>query len=100
MQGRRAAGGAAGLKCHVSCAAAHAIGCVLLRFLESDDLGVVEQVVLVPALADDLAGAVQNHTAHGGIGRGDADTAPRQFQGATHPVEVEVGDGVGRGHRN
>jgi hypothetical protein len=49
---------------------------------EGDDFGVVEQVVLVPALAGDLAGAVENDAADGGVGRGDADAAARQLEGA------------------
>ena len=45
----------------------------------------------MPALADDLAGAVENDAADGGIGRGDTDAAARELEGAAHPVEVEVG---------
>ncbi len=89
--GRRAAGDVAGLEGDVGRAALNAIGSVLLRFVEGDDFGVIEQVVLVPALADDLAGAVENDAADGGIGRGDADAAPRQLEGALHPVNVLVG---------
>jgi hypothetical protein len=96
--GRRAAGDVAGLEGDVGRAAANAIGRVLLRLFEGDDLRVVEEVVLVPALANDLAGAVENHAADGGVGRGDADAAPREFEGALHPVEVLVVDGVGGSH--
>ena len=63
---------------------------VLLSFLEGDDFGVVEQVVFMPAFADDLAGAVENHAAYGGIGRGERDAAPGQFEGALHPVGVLI----------
>ena len=44
----------------------------------------------MPALADDLAGAVENDAADGGVGRGDADAAARQLEGAPHPVGVLV----------
>jgi len=71
---------------------------VLLRLFESDDFRVVEQVVLVPALAHDLVGAVENHAAHGGVRRGDADAAACQFKGALHPVEIEIGELVEGGH--
>ena len=63
---------------------------VLLGNFEGDNFGVVQQVVLVPALAGHLPGAVQNHAAHGGVGRADGDAAPRQLQGALHPVTVLV----------
>ena len=61
---------------------------VLFGFVESDDLGVIEQVVLVPALADDLAGTIEDDAADGGIRRTDADAAPRQLERALHPACV------------
>jgi hypothetical protein len=64
------------------------VACVSCGLAESDDLGVVEEIVLVPALANDLAGAVENDAADGGVGRGDADAAARKLEGALHPVEV------------
>ena len=88
--GRRAAGDVAGLEGDVGRAALNAIGCVLLRLFEGDDFRVVEQVVLVPALADHLSGAVENHAAHSGVGRGDADAAARELNGALHPVSVLI----------
>ncbi len=59
---------------------------VLFGFAERDDLGVVEQVVLVPAFANDLAGAIENDATHGGVWRGDADAAAGEVEGALHPV--------------
>ena len=86
----------AGLECDVGGAALDAIAGVLFGLVEGDDFGVVEEVVLVPAFADDLAGAVENDAADGGIGRGDADAATRELEGAPHPVSVFVGDVHGR----
>ena len=48
------------------------------------------EVVFVPALANDLAGAIEDDAADGGVGRGDADAAAGEFEGALHPVEVFV----------
>ena len=42
---------------------------------ECDDFGMVAEIVLVPAFADDLASAVEDDAAHGGVGRGYADAA-------------------------
>ena len=80
--GRRAAGDAAGLERDVGRAAVDAVARVLAGLAEGDDFGVVEEIVLVPALADDLAGAVENDAADGGVGRGDADAAARELEGA------------------
>ena len=52
-----------------------AVAGVLFCFVEGDDFGVVEQVVFVPAFADDLAGAVEDDAADGGVGRAYADAA-------------------------
>jgi hypothetical protein len=56
-------------------AAAQAFASVLLGNFEGYDFSVVEKVVLVPALADNLARAVEDHAAHGGVGRADGDAA-------------------------
>jgi hypothetical protein len=90
--GRRAAGDVAGLEGDVGSATVDAVACVRCRLAEGDDLGVIEEIVLVPALSDDLAGAIENDAADGGVGRGDADAAARELEGAAHPVEVEIGD--------
>ena len=86
--GPGAAGVVAGLERDVGGAAAKAFFGMLLRLPEGDDFGVVEQVVLVPAFADDLAGAVEDDAADGGIGRGKSDAAAGEFEGALHPVDV------------
>jgi hypothetical protein len=62
----------AGLQSDVSRAAAQPLARVLSGNLEGGNLGVVQQVVLVPTLAGHLPGAVQNHAAHGRVGRADA----------------------------
>ena len=68
-----------GLEGHVGCAAPHAIidaiGQVLLRLFEGDDFRVVEKVVLMPALADDLAGFARERLANYKV--------PRQVETAT-----------------
>jgi len=88
---RSAAGDRAGLEGDVGGAAVDAVACVSRGLAEGDDFGMVEKVVLVPALANDLTGAVENDAADGRVGRGDADAAARKLEGAAHPVEVEVG---------
>ncbi len=65
---------------------------MLFGFVEGDDFGVVAEVVFVPAFADDLAGAVEDDAADGGVGRGNADAATGQVEGALHPVGVFVGN--------
>ncbi len=88
--GAGAAGVIAGLEGDVGGAAFEAVARVLSGFVEGDDFGVVEQVVLVPAFADDLAGAIEDDAADGGVGRGDADAAAGEFEGALHPVDVFI----------
>ena len=78
----------AGLERDVGSAAAETLFGVLLSFAKGDDFGVVEEVVFMPALADHLAGAVEDDAANRGIGRGESDAAPGQFEGALHPVCV------------
>jgi hypothetical protein len=68
----------------------NAVAGVSRGLAKGDDLGVVEQIVLVPTLANDLAGAVENDAADGGIRRGDADAAASKLEGAAHPVVVGV----------
>ncbi len=46
----------------------------------------------MPAFADELAGAVEDDAADGGVGRGDADAAAGEFEGALHPVDVFIFD--------
>ena len=83
----------------VGCAAAQPLAGVLRGNLEGSHLGVVHEVVLVPPFAGYLAGAIQNHAAHGRVGRGDGDAAPGQLQGSLHPLAVEFG-AKGHGRRN
>ena len=66
-------------------------GACLLRGFEGGDFGVVEEVVLVPAFAGELAGAVEEDAADGGVGRGEGDASAGQVEGAVHPVGVLVG---------
>jgi hypothetical protein len=65
----------AGFQGDVSCATAQAVGGVLLGAFQGDDFSVVEQVVLVPAFADNLACAIENDAAHSGVGRADGDAS-------------------------
>ena len=93
-EGFRAGTGAAGviarLERDVGGAAAQAFPGVLRGDPERDDFGVVEQVVLMPAFAGHLAGAIEDHAADGGVGRRDGDAAARQLEGALHPVRVLI----------
>ncbi len=91
--GAGAAGVIAGLKGDVGGAAFEACGGMVLGFFEGDDFGVVEEVVLMPAFADDLPGAIEDDAADSGVGRGDADTAAGELEGALHPVDVLGGGG-------
>ncbi len=88
--GRGAAGVVAGLEGYVSGAAVDGFS-GLLRGFEGGDFGVVEEVVLVPAFASELAGAVEEDAAYGGIGRGEGDAAASEIKGAMHPVGVLAG---------
>jgi hypothetical protein len=67
-----------------------AVAGVLLGYFEGDDFSVVEEVVFMPALADYLAGAIENYAAYGWVGRGDADATAGQLKGALHPVTVLI----------
>jgi len=82
--GRSAAGDVAGLEGDVGGAAVNAIARMSCGLAEGDDFGVVKEIVLVPALADDLAGPVENDAADSGIRRGDTDAAARELEGAAH----------------
>jgi hypothetical protein len=88
--GAGAAGVVAGLKGNVGGAAAQSLTGVLLGDFEGCNFGVIPQVVLVPAFASYLSRAIEENAAHGGVGRGDADAAPRQRQGVPHPVLILV----------
>ena len=92
--GAGAAGVVAGLESDVGGAAAEAVFFVVLcGVFEGGDFGVVEEVVFVPAFADEFAGAVEDDAAYSGVGRGEADAAAGQFEGALHPVGVVSGGG-------
>lgn len=65
---RGAAGVVAGLKGDVRGATFEAFTCVLRGFAEGNDFSVVDEVVLMPAFSDDLAGAVKDDAADGGVG--------------------------------
>jgi hypothetical protein len=80
----------AGLERHVCRSAAQARSGVPLSVAEGDDFGMVDEVVFVPAFADDLPGAVKDHAAYGRVGRGNSDAAARELQRASHPVDVLV----------
>ena len=79
----------AGLEGDVGCAAAGAV----TGDLEGGDFGVVAEVVLVPAFAGELAVAVEQDAADGGVGRGEGDASAGEREGAVHPVGVLVGGG-------
>jgi len=93
--GTGAAGVIARFEGDIGGAAAKAFPGVLLCDPEGDDFGVIEQVVLMPALTGHLPGAIENHAAHGGIGGRNGDAAAGKFEGALHPVGVLVGRGHG-----
>ncbi len=63
----------------------------LLRGIEGDDFGVVDEVVFVPAFACDLAGAVEDDAADGGVGRGEGDAAAGELEGALHVLGIVIG---------
>ena len=90
--GAGAAGVIAGFEGDVGGAALETISLSCYCWLfEGGDFGVVEEVVFVPAFADELAGAVEDDAADGGIGRGEADAAAGEFESALHPVGVLSG---------
>ena len=80
----------AGLEGDVGSAAEKAVAGVLFSDFEGGDFSVVDEVVFVPALARDLAGAVENDAADGGVGRGEGDAPTGQFQGSLHPIAVLI----------
>ena len=86
--GAGAAGVIAGFQGDVCGAAMQAIRWLRAGLFQGDNFGVVEEVVFMPALADHLAGRVDDDAAHGGIGRGEADAAPGEFESPLHPVRV------------
>jgi len=61
------------------------------------DFGVVEEVVFVPAFADEFAIAVDNDATDGGVGRCEADAPTSQVEGTAHPVGVLGTSGHVRG---
>ena len=64
---------------------------MLRGFVEGDNFSVVEEVVLMPAFADYLTGAVEDDAADNGVGRGDGDAAVGEIKSSLHPVDVLVG---------
>jgi hypothetical protein len=48
---------------------------MLLGFAEGDDFSVVEEVVLVPAFANDLTRAIEDDATDCGVGRRDTDAS-------------------------
>ena len=80
----------AGLQRYIGRAAEKAIAGVLGGYFEGNDFGVFHQVIFVPTLPGYLPGAVQNHTAHGGVWRADCDAAAGQFQCPLHPVPILI----------
>jgi hypothetical protein len=90
MEALRAAGVVAGLQGDVSCASAQVRAGVLGGDFEGDNFGVVEQVVLVPAFAGNLARAIENDAAHCGVGRADGDAAAGKLESALHPISVLI----------
>jgi len=76
------------LQRHVSCTAFEPIACVLFGNPQRNCFGMIQQVVLMPAFARNLPGAVQNDATHSRVGRTDRNAASRQFQCALHPMPV------------
>jgi hypothetical protein len=66
---------------------------MLFGDVEGDDFGVIDEVIFVPAFACDLAGAVEDDAAYGGVGRGDGDASAGELESAVHPVAILVGAG-------
>jgi hypothetical protein len=83
----------AGLKGDVTGAAEETLTGMLFGDVEGDDFSVVNEVVLMPAFANNLAGAIEDDAADGGVGRGDGDAAAGKFEGALHPVAILFGGG-------
>jgi hypothetical protein len=52
------------------------------------NFGVVEELIFVPALADEVASVVDYDAAYGWVGGCEADAAPGEREGAVHPVGV------------
>ena len=88
--GAGSTGVVAGFQSDVGCAAAETLPGVLRGYFEGDDFGVVEQIVLMPAFAGHLPCAVENHAAHGGVGRAYSDAAASELKRALHPVAVLI----------
>jgi len=80
----------AGFQRDVGRSAADPLAGVLYGNFEGGDFRVVNQVVLVPSLANDLTRAVQDHAAHSRVRRAYGDPAARQLNGSLHPVTVLV----------
>jgi len=70
----------AGLEGDVGGAAFKSFACMLLGDFEGYYFGVIDEVVFVPAFAGNLAGAVEDDAADGGVGRGDGDAPAGQFR--------------------
>ena len=70
----------------VSCAATGAVA----SGFEGDDFGVVEEIVLVPAFTGQLARAVKDDAADGGVRRCEADATASQLECSLHPYTVLV----------
>ena len=68
---------------------------VLYGVFESCDFCMVEDVVFVPALAQEFAVLVDNDAANGGVGGRQADAATGEVESALHPVGVLSGGGHG-----
>ncbi len=76
----------AGLQRHVGSAAAQPVARMLLRLIQRNNFRMIQQVVLVPALADHLPRAIQNHAPHGRVRR--ADTAiPRRASSSARCIQ-------------
>jgi hypothetical protein len=73
------------LQRHVGRAAAQTLTGVLLRDFESGDLGVVEQVVLVPALANHLP--AQSRITQPTAGLGEVTPMPRRASSSARCIQ-------------
>jgi len=73
--------------------------CVLSSSFESGYLSMVEEIVFVPAFADEFTIAVEDDAADGGVGGYEAGAATGEVEGAVHPVGVLVRGGHGMNDR-
>ncbi len=97
-EGLRTGPGAPGVTARLQCDICRRPSRFAAGSLERHDLRVIQKVILVEAFADDSL-SLDQHAAHNGIWRCQADGTIRQFQSLVHPVIVVVSLGRILRHR-